>query len=306
MKHSYRSRFCMAAVLLLSALASHAGPGRVPEPAWVSLKYQASSLVGSVATMLELSGAARQDMQAPLYAALENREFQSTSGRLSLLSINTHIVSLLQKSVADAKIWFNPGNLAVLQRDRLRHGKNGSQKTYRFAGDGAFRLRREPADSTEAGKSPENWTRIKESFYPYDLNATGCKVVSEPVLLFYLVSSLETGADKGSREACVFFDDALYRVWLEPRGGASLNVNYVVNSGGESRKVSGRKWTLKVALRVEPITRGADRADFELLELRGDIAFFIDTVRKLPVRITGQRAGFGQLKIELVEALLRD
>jgi hypothetical protein len=71
-------------------------------------------------------------------------------------------------------------------------------------------------------------------------------------------------------------------------------------------EVSGNRRTVKLSLRIEPITAGADPAAFELLELRGAIAIYLDTASRLPVLITGERAGVGELGVGLVEAVLRE
>jgi hypothetical protein len=188
----------------------------------------------------------------------------------------------------------------VLQRDKLRPGKNPYRKIYRFADDGAFRIRLEPANHAEAEQSSEHWTKIKESFYAYDGASSGCAAVSEPTLLLYRVPvlDLETGGKAVSE--CVFLDDSLYRVRLEPQGRELREVDYSLSAGGAERRVTGNRDVVKVALRVEPLTRGADRADFELLELRGDIAIYLDAVSRVPVALSGERSGFGRIDIPLV------
>ena len=298
----YLPWFCQAGgeALPVSAVTE----GVPPEVNWISLRYAANRLGVSLTTTLELAQSSRREMQAPPYAAFGNATFQAVAGGILRLDVHAHAETALDNYNTEGRVWFAPGSIAVLQRDRLKPGPGGSRKTYRYAGDGAFRIRLEPNSREEGGQPPANWTKLKQNFYPYDLHVAGCDVVTSPELLLYRASSRDPVG--GGIAHCVFVDDALYRVWLEPRGEALRPVGYAVKAGAALREVSGDRKTLKLSLRIEPITAGADPAAFELLELRGAIAIYLDTASRLPVLITGERAGVGELGVGLVEAVLRE
>ena len=317
MKHTCRSHFHSIAFMLLASLSCQAGgeslpaskapaASGLPDAGWVSLRYSAKGMTGSVSTSLILAEPLWEDMLAPPYTALDNTAFQTKADHLMLLIFRASAESLFGGYSTEGKIWFDGGSGAVLQRDKLRPGRKGSRKIYRFGTEGASRIRLKPMNRVEAEQPSEDWSRIKESFYPYDIAGSGCDNVSEPALLLYLLPSMDLGEGKKPVYRCLFFDDALYRVWLEPDGSEMHHVDYSVKSGGVTRQVSGEQETLKVSLRVEPITEGADSADFELLELRGDIAIHLDAVTRLPVILTGERSGLGRLTVGLVETVLRD
>jgi hypothetical protein len=286
---------------LPAAEVTDVGP---PEVSWTSLRYAASRFGVKLSTTLELDRSSLEEMQAPPYSAFRNEPFQITADGVMRLDIHAHAEMMLDSYNTEGRVWFAPGSLAVLQRDRLKPGPGGSRKIYRFAGDGAFRMRLEPNSRDEGRQQPANWTKIKQSFYPYDLLATGCSVVTSPELLLYRASSRDPVS--GGIPHCVFVDDALYRAWLESRGEVPRPVDYVVKTGAVTHEVRGNRKTLKLSLRVEPITPGADPAAFELLELRGAISIYLDTDTRLPVLITGERAGAGELEVGLVEAVLRE
>jgi hypothetical protein len=281
-----------------------AAASAVPQVDWVSLRYEANKMGVTLSTTLDLAKSSRREMQAPPYSALGNAAFQTAAADVIRLGIHAHAETALDSYDTEGRIWFDPASGAVLQIDRLKPGPGGSRKIYRFAGDGVLRIRQEPAGRNEAAQSPASWTKIKQNFYPYAPVVAGCDVVTTPALLLYRASALDP-ADGGEPQ-CVFFDDVLYRVWLELKGDALRPVDYAVKAGGTTHKVSGNRRIQKVSLRVEPITPGADPAAFELLELRGAIAIYLDTASRLPVQITGERAGAGELVIGLVEAGLRD
>jgi hypothetical protein len=294
--------FCRAGGEPLPAAAvTDAGP---PGVNWTRLRYAASRFGVSLSTTLDLDGSSRRDMQAPPYSAFRNKPFQTAADGVMRLDIHAHAETVLDSYNTEGRVWFIPGSLAVLQRDRLKPGPGGSRKIYRFAGDGAFRIRLEPNGRDEGRQPPADWTKIKQGFYPYDLLAAGCSVATSPELLLYRASSPDPV--NGGIPYCVFVDDALYRVWLESRGEVPRSVDYVVKTGATMHEVRGNRKTLKLSLRVEPITPGADPAAYELLELRGAISIYLDTDTRLPVLVTGERAGAGELDVGLVEAVLRE
>ncbi|MGD2055784.1 MAG: hypothetical protein PVJ15_03185 [Gammaproteobacteria bacterium] len=306
------SRLYLAAAILLLFQSGQAGeeppaivaelPGAPRAAAWTRLHYAADGRIGSVSTTLELANSSLQDMQSAPYTALENTAFQIIASPLMRIDIQARATSLFGDSGTRGTLWFDPATGAVLQRDKLRPGWKGSRKIYRFGEDGALRLRLKPKDRAEAEQPSDEWSKTKESFFPYNLHDSGCEFVSDPILLLYLVSLPEYINANRSAQTCLFFDDALYRVRLEPQGSDWLDVNYTVKSAAGRRRVQGRQESLKLLLRIEPLTAGADRANFELLELRGTIVIHLNTGSRLPVQVSGERAGLGRLRIALVEA----
>jgi hypothetical protein len=303
-------------LVLLLCLPLHCPAGGEPEPEtppaagalptvnWTSLRYAADRFGVSLSTTLRLAASSRQEMQGPRFAALGNEPFQTATGGVLRLDIQAHAETAFDSYDTQGEVWFASGGLATLQRERLKPGVDGSRKIYRFGPEGAFRIRLEPNGREEGRQDPLAWTRLKRNFYPYDLAAAGCRVATTPELLLYLASTPDPV--NGGAPHCVFVDDALYRVWLVPGGEAPRPVDYVVKTGDEAHRLDGARKTLKLALRVEPVSPGADPAAFELLELRGAIAIYLDTGTRLPVLITGERAGAGELGVGLVEAVMRE
>jgi hypothetical protein len=310
MNHAHGSRLCLAVLGLLLSFACQASgelssepAGRAlrsPEPGWIRLEYEAKAMAGRVSTSLALADASFGELSAPPYQVLADAPAPLPAARILVLRVEGSAKALLGGYTSEGRIWFDAQTGAVLQRDKLRPGKKPYRKIYRFGGDGAFRVRLEPGNQAEAERSPERWTKIRETFYPYDRAGSGCAVVSEPTLLLYRAPllDLETGGKAVSE--CVFLDDSLYRVRLEPQGRELRDVDYTVTAGGAERRVTGNREVVKVALRVEPLTQGAQRADFELLELRGDIAIYLDADSRVPVALSGERSGFGRMDIPLV------
>lgn len=310
------SFYCLVVVaLFVQAPVLQAGgnpvPGNPPidpgasAPVWQELQFSAGNIAGSVSTSIMLVDLPATALNDAPYTTLENVELQIIPDALSMLEIQGEAKTLVGGgSETRGKIWFDPRTGSVLQRDRLKPGKKGVRKIYRFARDGAMRIRQEPADRQEARGSPDNWSKVKETFYPYDLAAAKCLFVSDPALLVYLVSAPGYPLAGTARDYCMFFDGALYRTRVIPAGNVSDEVRYTVVSNGEETKTEGTRQLATLVLEVTPLTPGADPSDFELLEVRGDITLFVDETTGLPVRIRGQRRGIGELNIRLQRAVV--
>ena len=304
------ARFGLAVLGLLLSLACRASGEASPEPTgqalrspetgWVSLDYEAKAMSGRVSTSLALGDASIGELSAPPYQLPADAPAPLPAQHMLVLRVEGRAKALIGGYTSEGSVWFDARTGAVLQRDKLRPGKKPYRKVYRFADDGAFRIRLEPGNRAEAEQSPEHWTKIRENFYPYDGAGSDCAVVSEPTLLLYRVPLLDLETGGKAVSDCVFLDDSLYRVRLEPQGRELRDVDYTVTAAGAERRVTGNREVVKVALRVEPLTRGADSADFELLELRGDIAIYLDADSRVPVALSGERAGFGRMDIPLV------
>jgi hypothetical protein len=286
---------------------SHAPAARsadAPQIPWSALQYGAEGAGGSVSIQLRLDHSSLADLgTAPQAGAQGSTPEYVSAAQLMHLSASAEAKSFLGGSRSQLGVWFDADSGAVLKRAKLRPGSKGNQKVYRFAVDGAHRIRREPANREEAQLAPEQWTRIKRSFYPYDAKGAGCQAVSEPTLLLYLIARQGRAAADTPESVCVFLDDSLYRVRFETRPAEPLDISYKLSTSGADRKtVSGKQAVVQVTLQVEPLSDAADRADFELLELRGDIAILVSSESGLPLQLSGTRSGAGEIKLRLEEA----
>ena len=289
----------LLAVFLLSCFPLLAAAGEEPAPGiaseisdsigmpWRSLQFGAGSLGNNVTTTLELSATALPDLNHKPYSELPDTPQTFGSEQVLRLQVDGQLSTLLGNSTTSATLWFDAGSGQALLRERVRPGKDGSSRIYRFSRTGVSRLRIEPDNSWQSGQSVEHWTKRKTKFYRYDMEKHDCTTVSDPSVLLYFV----TDTNKARTPHCVFFDDALYRVRLVPDGSQSAPVDYVIATGNSSRHITGERELEKLSLHIEPLSKQADIAKFELFELRGAIAIFIDPKSRLPVQVSGERGG---------------
>jgi hypothetical protein len=264
---------------------------------WQRLQFAGEDLIGSVVTTLKLSPATHADLDAPPYSELQDTPDAFDSDQPLRLEVNGEVRSLFSRSITLASAWFDPTTGQVLLRERTRPGRKGTSKIHRFGARGVARLRLEPADSRQAGLPTTRWSRRDRKFYPYDLQDSGCSQITIPALLLYHVSS-----QLQDSVYCVFHDDSLYRVRLESTGSKVLSVDYTVHSPGRLQQISGPRPLEHIALHVEPLGKQADVGDFELLELRGELAIQLDPQTRIPVQVSGSRAGLGDITLRLIDA----
>mgnify|MGYP001822325420 FL=1 len=276
-----------------------AAPATAAVPGWNRLRFAADGVTGSVSTTLTLSPASMAELDAPPYADLQDTPEAFSSRQLLRLQVEGEIRTLFGSSATRASVWFDAGSDQALLRERTSTGSRGSSKIHRFGARGAGRLRLEPEDSRQAELAITEWTRRQRKFYHYDMQRSGCSTITVPALLLYSISR-----QPAVSSYCVFHDDALYRVRLEPRGSDMNTVSYTLDSPGGQRHINQPRRLEQLALRIEPLSQKAVVDDFELLELRGELSIRVDPEYHLPVQVSGSRRGAGMITIQLTSASL--
>ncbi len=277
-----------------------AGTGNTAQPGWTRLVYSAAGLPGKPTTSLEITASSMEDLDIPgiRYQGQSFTPFEARHVRL-LTVTGQH-----EDDRTRLRIWFDAETGTVLQRDRLKPGPGGSRKIHRFGPEGAARVRLEPANRAQARATPSGWTNRKDKVFPYDLAGAGCSRVTVPTLVLYTVSSVQ--GDSTGNYLCVFQDDTLYRAGLESRGSEPVSVDYTIRTGSAQHQVAGEQTLEKIGLRIEAVSDGQDTAGFELLELRGEIAIYLDPASRLPVVISGDRSVYRNIHISLDAASLAE
>jgi hypothetical protein len=194
--------------------------------------------------------------------------------------------------------------MSVLQRVTLERGRKESEKIYRFAEGGVYRLRRQPNGKSEAQLPSEQWTHVKESFYPYPANRPRCGYVSTPSMLFYILSAVSLSEVSEPLHLCVFSKKKLHVIRAQVEGSQRVRVSYGVSAGGTETEYVGERNALRVTLRsITPESGSEDKDDFGFLGLEGDIHIFLDKKLRVPIQISGALPPFGQVDFKLTKML---
>jgi len=276
---------------------------RVP---WRSLCYKANSVFGKVTTEIRLAELPAKEVTHLLTAASQGKVLQVSADTMMIITVHSDIKPLFgSNEILKTQAWYDPGDGKALQRDRLFLGSEKWQKRYRFTDQGVFRLRTKPLDSKEDELPPEQWTKVREEFYDYNLEGLNCSAVIEPSGLFYLVSANSFKPQELPLSLCVFNKKQLHRLDVSLEGHQRIKLNYLENSEGNQIRREKEIDAARISFKPRALVpEGKEHEEFSFLGLNGDFDIFIDKATKLPVQISGKILTFGKIDIKLQEVSL--
>ncbi|MEE4266142.1 MAG: hypothetical protein V2I56_25875 [Desulfobacteraceae bacterium] len=274
---------------------------------WSDLSFSANNFLAAVDVDVHLGSLSETEVQTALPASPRGVPVQSSSSMVYHLSLSNSVDPIFRPAVKSSHlVWFDPQQGAVLGRIRFRRGKDDFEKKYRFTEQGVFRHQREPKNKQEALLPPEQWTDIKDTFYPHDPDRLGCAYISERLVLMYLVSAAALTPDTEPLSVCVFGIRQLHRVSLRAQGLHSLEVNYIEKDQQTAIRRTGVVEAIKIEIEARPMESSSNVSeDFSILGLHKDIAIFIDPISRIPLQISGYIPGVGQADLKLNEARVR-
>jgi len=275
---------------------------RVP---WTHLSFHAKNFWVEVSTDIQLRSLAASELDAVLLESPEGTPIKPLTSETTQMTINTTIDPSFRSPVKiHNRIWFNPTDASALGRARLRRGDDNFKKRYRFTEQGVFRHRIEPKNKKEASLEPEQWTDIKDSFYPYDLTRLGCPFVSERSLLVFILSAVDFSKNNDPLSLCVFGKRQLHRVQLQKQGVYPLSVNYIEKTQQTTIRKEGTIKTLKITITAEPMDSELKEAEnFSFLGLHRNIVIYIEPSSRLPIQASGVIPTIGTAQLKLNEVI---
>ena len=268
---------CLGVLLATCAQAAEkAEKAAPPPPAWQSLEFQQKAYWATARSQLEVTRDAEDE-------------------KLWRLEVNSSVVN----NSEDITALFVPDTGRVLSRARISRGSGQRMKSYQYEEKGVLRERRNrPADKSVP---PEEWPVSSRKTLPFPAAAADT-VVTSPYLLVLLAQQLQAeGLDK-TREVLVHTDQNFYRARLTSGSGVPIDADYQVEGSGG---VSGQRDTVAVSIQVSPEGELADKDDFSLLGLGGNIIIFFDNESRLPLQIRGQAPRIGETGINLKSVTMR-
>lgn len=279
-------------------------PKRVP---WTQLLYQVKKFSVEVNTQVQLESLPAAEAEAALIKSPQGVPIEAWRPESNKISVLIIVDSVFMPPITTINhVWFNPEDAAALGRIRLQRGDDDFKKVYRFTEQGVFRHRQEPKNQQEASKQPEQWTDVKDTFYPYNLDQLGCPNVSERLVLIYIASAVEISKSMQPLSFCVFGKRQLFHVRFKPEGFHSLKVDFIERKQQNEIRRQGDREALKIAFEAQPLASDLAKAeDFSFLGLHEDIAIFIDPLSNLPIQISGTIPKVGEVTIKLIEVWLR-
>ncbi|MBL0714521.1 MAG: hypothetical protein JJV98_12555 [Desulfosarcina sp.] len=274
---------------------------------WEHLRYQSKNMMVTLTAEMKLQALPAVQAEAVFLKNPRGTPLKASGPEVLHIALDMMIDFIFRAPVIITnEVWFNPDDAAALGRFRLRRGEDDFEKTYRFTEQGVFRRNREPRTREEAALDPDQWSRLIDTFYSHDLDQLGCPVVTERLVLIYILSAIENLKDHQPFSLCVFGKRQLHRVELKPEGSQTLKVDFVEKQPQAETRRQGEVQAIKIALKAEPMVSDLDKPEnFSLLGLHKNIVIFIDPKTRLPIQITGDITTIGKATLKLLEVQYR-
>lgn len=278
MIHTVRNILALLCLSLTAAAHGAVANSKPALPQWAVLEFEERAFWATAKSRLELQPASDDELW----------EFRVASS----------VVGNSEEMTVD----FDPIDGSVLKRVRLSKGKKGKEqrlKSFEYQPEAIVRERRNPGDNPDG--APEDWPLTSRMDVNYPESASEF-VVTNPHLLILLAERLQAQGPGASQEVLVHTDRNFYRVRMTTGNGIPIDASYGV-SGDSS--FSGKRDTMAVALQVDPEGQLAEKPDFSVLGLSGDIILFFDKVTGLPLQVRGTAPRIGDTDINLKSVTLR-
>ena len=195
---------------------------------------------------------------------------------------------------------FEPNSGRMQKRMRLSKGKEQRLKSFEYQPDAIIRERRNPGSDPKT--PPAEWPLASRISIDYP-DSVDKLVVTNPHLLILLAQRLLAQGPGASREVLVHTDRNFYRVRMTSGNGIPIDARYGI-VGQDS--FSGRRDTMAVALQASPEGALAEKEDFSLLGLQGEIILFFDKATGLPLQVRGTAPRIGDTDINLKSVTMRN
>ena len=274
---------------------------------WTRLLFETKSFSVDVSAHVRLESLSADKVKAALIESNQGVAFPIPNAGGYKLSTDTVIDSIFQPPVRIAnQVWFDPRAATALGRIRLRQGEDDFKKIYRFTQQGVFRHRIEPKDEKEARKDPEKWTRVKDTFYSYDLAKLGCATISDRLLLVYIAAAVDQFEKDQPVVLCMFGKRQLFQVQLKSAGQHSVKFNFTETKKQAQNKRQGEVKARKILLKAVPLKSDLEKVEnFSFLGFHKNIALYIHPTWRVPLQISGKIPVAGKASLKLQEVDLR-
>ncbi len=285
----------MCLVSLIWSTAEAASPFDIDGAAvaWSRLEFRAASRPDDLSVEVKLSDVSPEQVATLLLSGPGDEPVPTPDA--AVLQMTSTIDVFVTGRAYQTDIWFYSTEASPLQRRRDKTGEDANRKIFRYLADGVRRLRLEPNGSAEAKLAPENWTRVKEHFYPYGATRTGCSALSDPNLLFFIASAGTVTGRAEPLALCVFNKQSIYRVQLSADAGGTLQADYLEIKGAAQNQVRRETAVRKIRIQAfPPEADGVSPEPFEFFEMGGEIEIDLDAENGLPLRITGEIGFIGR------------
>jgi len=268
---------------------------------WTELIFKGSKLFTSTTLKIKLGsgGQLSGDLSTEIGTDIGDCSENLYNSKLLTVQSSTRGVGFSQNQYEE-KIWFKETTFRPYKRIRLSSGDAPWVKSYCWGDKGVRRQKNLPGNLSENKQVPDTWTKRTESFYEYPEEVTGCDTISDPSLIFYILSIFQSGRQSKPFEICVFGRKQLHRMTIVQEKYPSLKVSYKSRSASQEVIVEDKITPSVFLITTETFSpRESEQEIFSFFALHKDIRIYMDPEKRLPVRITGRNNSLGSITLDL-------
>ncbi len=270
---------------------------------WHQLVFKGSKFFRKITVTIDLNS----DIEKTVAPSIENeKDFGECLGfaqNSKLLAVQFLLEGSGQKQNQYVeKIWFAETSVRPKKRVRLNYNNPRWVKSYCWQDKGVRRQKTFPGSPKENKHPPTEWTKRTISFYEYPEEGAECEKISDPSVLFTLLSASEPTSQQKPFKMCVFGKKQLHELTITPEKKSSLDVTYKIHSPTQSVEVKEQISPIVFSITEKTYApEGLKPEKFSFLGLHKNIRIFIDQEKRLPVKITGENTSIGKLVLDLRE-----
>lgn len=198
-------------------------------------------------------------------------------------------------------LWINPDG-EVLQRKKVLSGKKNEIKLYRFS-PCAFYTLRQKFPSKKFDRNFNQWNDSHKKYAEFDPELCDSWPVYDVNSLLYLISALDISDVGFEREVLAFSKGDLFKVKIVAKKNTTIYSEFKIKSPNGKEEIDDDIDVLRVDI-VPQVSNKNERDKFKFLGLKGNVKVYLDTARKLVVRLSGKVKVLGSIDINLKKAEL--
>ncbi len=256
---------------------------------WTNLTFEGSKLGTDI------------HLQIQLHSTAESSETPGETGDTVTLTVRSSSKSIgFKRRKYEEHVVFNSTTLQPSERTRINGTSEKWIKQYFWEKEGVRREKILPGNSTESKQPAGKWTDLSSSLYPYPENAHTCETKSDPLLLFYMVSSVKDARQSESSNICMFGKKQLHNVTIKQVKDSSLKTSYIRHTSSGEEIVEEKVSPVVYAIDGESfISKKSKQETFAVLGLHEDIRIYVHPENGLPLRVSGENNSMGKLVLNL-------
>ena len=265
---------------------------------WKHLSFKGKEFFAKLAAEVKLTSPLKSEIDAFI---LSPQGFPIAITKSGVLTIDTKISvkSVFAKVKLQNIAWFDPVTLSTMQYVRQRIGLKDAKKIYRFTDKGVYRFTKQPIDKSETILLPKKWSAVKERFYPYDSEKKGCVHITAPMPVIYLISASKVSDFEKPVTVCVFNKKETIYLDIQKEPAEAVQLEYTEIKGDKVIQKNASISAEVLSLKARSISSGQTMNNFTLVGLQGNIKFYIDPESRVPVQLSGDYQGLGEIKLKL-------